>query len=700
MQAVIRAHEIGTRHGGAPGEVDAARLERRLRAAVRGEVRFDNGSRALYAADASNYRETPIGVVIPRDVDDVVAAVALAREAGAPVLPRGCGTSLAGQCCNVALVLDCSKHLTQILEVDPERKRARVRPGVIRDQLVAATAPHGLTFGPDTSTHKYATMGGMIGNNSCGVRSVLAAFEGTGARTSDNLESLEVLTYDGLRLRVGPTGDDELAQIIRAGGRRGEIYGNLKALRDRYADHIRRGIPNIPRRVSGYNLDDLLPERGFNVARALVGSEGTLVTILEAEVILVPSPPARVLLVLGYASVYEAGHHVPEVMGHRPSGCEGIHAELIDYMRTKQLHIGDVDLLPEGGGWLLVEFGGQSVDEARGKAEDLMHDLRGTPNAPHMKLFTDAAQQAKIWEIRESGLGATAFVPNEHDTWPGWEDSAVAPEKVGDYLHDLRNLFGTYGYDASLYGHFGQGCIHTRINFDLRTADGIAKYQRFTREAAELVVGKYGGSLSGEHGDGQARADLLEVMYGHELIDAFHEFKAIWDPEWKMNPGKVVDPNRRTANLRLGTDYEPWVPETYFQFPEDRGSFARATLRCVGVGKCRRHEGGTMCPSFQVLHEEEHTTRGRAHLLFEMLQGDTIPQRWHNEPAKEALDLCLACKGCKGECPVQVDMATYKAEFLAHYYAGRLRPRQAYAFGLIFYWARLAALVPQLANLA
>lgn len=697
MTSVIREHEVGPRQG---GDVDVARLERMLRSEIRGEVRFDSGSRALYAADASNYRQTPIGVVIPRDDSDVEVAVAAARHVGAPVLPRGCGTSLAGQCCNVALILDCSKYMTDIRQIDPERKVARVQPGVRRDQLVNETERHHLTFGPDTSTHKYATIGGMMGNNSCGVRSVLAAFSGTGARASDNLASLDVLTYDGLRLRLGPTSDAEYERIVREGGRKAEIYAGLRALRDRYADQIRERIPDIPRRVSGFNLDELLPEKGFNLARAVVGSEGTCVTILEADVLLIPSPPERVLLVIGYPDVYQAGDHVPIVMEHRPTGCEGIDHELLRYMKLKQLHTGDIPLLPDGGGWLLVEFGGDTQDEAAEKAQGLMDALKRQQSSPSMRLLRDPEEQADLWEIRESGLGATAFVPDKHDTWPGWEDSAVPPDRVGDYLRDLRGLYDKYGYDASVYGHFGQGCIHTRIDFDLRSAAGIDKYKAFTNEAAELVVHKYGGSLSGEHGDGQARGELLPIMYGDELVSAFREFKAIWDPEGKMNPGKVVDPFPRDVNLRLGTDYEPWEPETYFQFPDDQGSFSRATLRCVGVGKCRRHESGTMCPSFQVLHEEEHTTRGRTHLLFEMLRGETITEGWKSEPVKEALDLCLACKGCKHDCPVNVDMATYKAEFLAHYYEGKLRPRSAIAFGLIFYWARLAALVPQLANLA
>jgi Fe-S oxidoreductase len=326
--------------------------------------------------------------------------------------------------------------------------------------------------------------------------------------------------------------------------------------------------------------------------------------------------------------------------------------------------------------------------------------LKKQHHPPSMKLFDDPAQEAMLWEIRESGLGATADVPDQPDTWPGWEDSAVPPDREGDYLRDLRKLFDRYGYQCDLYGHFGQGCIHVRIDFDLVTAGGIATYRAFMDEATDLVL-RYGGSLSGEHGDGQARAEFLPKMFGEDLVQAFREFKAIWDPEGKMNPGKIVDPYQIDENLRLGTDYHPppLPPRAHFRYPDDRGSFARAARRCVGVGNCRRLGGGTMCPSFMVTREEEHSTRGRARLLFELLQGDPLEHGWRDEHVKEALDLCLACKGCKGDCPVNVDMATYKAEFLSHYYAGRLRPVTAYAMGLIFWWARIAKLAPGLANL-
>lgn len=670
---------------------EAQALAEMLRRRIRGEVRFDPGSRALYATDASNYRQVPIGVVLPRNIDEVVETVECCRHFGVPLLSRGGGTSLAGQCCNAAVILDMSKYLNHIVAINAQEKWAWVEPGVVLDDLRNATEAYKLTFAPDPATHNRCTLGGMIGNNSCGVHSVMAG------KTSDNIDELEILTYDGVRMRVGRTSEKELESIIGEGGRRGEIYAKLRSLRDRYAQQIRERFPKIPRRVSGYNLPDLLPENGFNLASALVGSESTCVVVLGAKTRLVYSPPVRSLLVLGYPDIYSAADHVPEILASSPIGLEGLDDGLVNDARAKNLHPDAIKLLPEGGGWLLVEFGGESKQESDDKARACMEELKKAPSPPKMKLFDDPLGERKIWEVRESGLGATAHVPGRKLTWPGWEDSAVPPEKVGSYLRELRKLFERYGYACDLYGHFGQGCIHVRIDFDLETHAGVEKFRAFLNDASDLVI-RYGGSLSGEHGDGQARAAMLPKMFGEEIIEAFREFKTIWDPDWKMNPGKVVDPYSPTQNLRLGENYRPWSPETHFHFPADRGSFARASLRCVGVGKCRRHDGGIMCPSYMVTREEMHSTRGRARLLFEMLERQVITKGWREPSVREALDLCLACKGCKGECPVNVDMATYKAEFLSHYYKGRVRPMPAYSMGLIYWWARLASQMPRLAN--
>ncbi|MFZ1137576.1 MAG: FAD-linked oxidase C-terminal domain-containing protein [Candidatus Sulfotelmatobacter sp.] len=670
---------------------DASGLAEALRSRVRGEVRFDQGSRALYATDGSNYRQVPIGVVLPHDADDVLAAISVCREFGAPLLCRGGGTSLAGQCCNVAVVLDFSKYMAKILEIDPARRIARVQPGVVLDHLRNAAEKHHLTFAPDPASHDRCTIGGMIGNNSCGVHSVMAG------KTDDNIEELEIVTFDGVQMRVGPTSADDLQRISAESGRRGQIYSTLKSISEQYADLIRQRFPSIPRRVSGYNLNYLLPENDFHVARALVGSEGTCATILEATCRLVESPPERVLLVVAYPDIYQCADHVPEIMAHKPIGLEGFDDLLVYYARTKSMNSEGLALLPEGEGWLMVEFGGQTAREAESQARGLIDALNRSASPPNVRLY--AGPQAKrIWEIREASLGATSHVPGEPLNWEGWEDAAVAPEKLGGYLRDLRKMMAAFGYKGSLYGHFGHACVHTRLNFDLQSKDGIAKFRKFVEEAADLVV-SYGGSLSGEHGDGQARAELLPKMFGPELMQAFRKFKSAWDPDWKMNPGKLIDPYKLDENLRLGANYAPWDPETRFQFPADHGSLSHAALRCVGVGKCRREEGGVMCPSWRATHEEEHSTRGRAHLLWEMTQGEVIRDGWHSEEVKQSLDLCLACKGCKSDCPVSVDVATYKAEFLSHYYEGRVRPRSAYAFGNIDLWARLASNVPGLVNL-
>jgi Fe-S oxidoreductase len=414
---------------------------------------------------------------------------------------------------------------------------------------------------------------------------------------------------------------------------------------------------------------------------------------------LVQSPPARVLLLIAYPDIYQCADHVPDVLAHKPIGLEGVDDLLVEYTRRRGINSEGLALLPEGGGWLLAEFGAATVAEAEAQAAGLMKQLGEGSNPPRMRLFTDRQQIKRVWEVRESSLGVISYVPGEALSWEGWEDSAVPPGKLGNYLRELRKLMNSFDYRGTLYGHFGDGCVHNRINFDLESKEGIAKFHRFMEEAADLVI-SYGGSISGEHGDGQARAELLPRMFGPELLQAFREFKNIWDPAWKMNPGKVIEPYRMDENLRLGAGYSPWQPETHFRFPNDHGSLAHATLRCVGVGKCRHDAGGVMCPSFRVTRDEEHSTRGRAHLLWEMAKGDVIRDGWRDETVKESLDLCLSCKGCKSDCPVSVDLATYKAEFLAHYHEGRLRPRGEYAFANIDIWARLASNVPGLVNLA
>jgi FAD/FMN-containing dehydrogenase/Fe-S oxidoreductase len=708
---------VDTRFAGgmaATATIDVRGLRRELERTVEGEVRFDAASKALYATDASNYRQVPIGVVIPRTLEDIVATHRACHRFGAPVLARGGGTSLSGETVNFAVVIDVSRYLTEIEE--PSRATATVvcQPGVINEKLNERTgAAIGMIFGPDPSTHSRCTIGGNLGNNSCGVHSVQSQLYGPGPRTSDSVEALEVVTYDGERFWVGVGEEEQIDEIIAAGGRRGEIYGQLRDLRDRYAEEIRRWyhpVDELPRRVAGYNLDELLPERGFNVARALVGTEGTCVTVTQVKFKLTPALLHRTLVVVQYPELPDAAAHCEEIVERfKPIGLEGVDHELVRDQSGLGMNPGDLEELPRrdepDSAWLLVQFGADEPGVSEETAQRFREWLTTEKGYEEDRILVMRSQQEggqsqDIWTIREGGLGSTAFPPDGEDHWPGWEDSAVPPGRLGDYVRDLRALYDKHGLSGAMYGHFGQGCIHSRINFDLRTAQGIATYRAFMEEAADLVC-SYGGSLSGEHGDGQQRAELLEKQYGPELMEAMRQFKRIWDPDWKMNPGKVVDPYRLDENLKLGTDYNPWRPPVRFSYSQDKGDFAHAALRCVGVAKCRVPDASTvMCPSYMVTREEKHSTRGRARLLFEMLEGEVIDGGWQSREVYDALDLCLACKGCTNDCPVQVDMPTYKAEFLHHHFKSmkRWRPRYAYAFGLIDQAARVGSRLPELTN--
>ena len=680
-----------------PLSVPSRGLEGDLRDQIDGEVRFDAGSRAAYSTDASNFRQVPIGVVIPRSPEAAVKAVAVCRAHGIPLVSRGGGTSLAGQCTNTAVVIDWSKYCNQVESVDSAARTCVVQPGIVLDMLNKQLAPTGLRYGPEPATHMNCTIGGMIGNNSCG-----ATAQRTG-KVVDNIAALEVLLYDGTSFWCGPTSDDEYAQIERRGDRRAEIYRRVRQLGTDYEARIRERYPDIPRRVSGYNLDSLLPEHGFDIAGLLVGSESTLVTVLRARLKLVPVLAERSLVVLGYPSVEQAADAVPAILPHQPIALEGLDDRLLHDEQVKRLNFQAREELPRGSAYLMVQFGADTREAADQAANGLLDALHDSEHDPHLKFMDEPALEDELWQAREAGLGATAHLPGQPDTFEGWEDSAVAPEKLGDYLRDLNKLYEEFDYASdlmpSLYGHFGQGCVHTRIPFDLYSAAGVARYRQFMERAADLVI-SYGGSLSGEHGDGQSRGELLTKMFGPQLVQAFGELKAIFDPDGKMNPGKVVHPAPLDAHLRLGASWAPKTPQDlYFRYPHDGGSFAQAANRCVGVGKCRQHEhpgGAVMCPSYQATMEEEHSTRGRARLLFEMLNGhgdSPVTDGWRSDSVRDALDLCLACKGCKKDCPANVDMATYKAEFLAHHWKGRQwrRPRSDFSLGWLPEMARLVA---------
>ena len=663
-------------------------LRDKLAASIEGDVRFDAASRAIYSTDASNYRRVPIGVVLPRHEGDVIRAIELARENGLPVLPRGGGTALGGQTANTALVIDCSKYLNTIAQVDADRRVAVVQPGVVQTQLNAAAAPYGLFFAPDPSTKDRCTLGGMIGNNSCGAHSAAHG------KTVDNVEGLEVVLYDGTRMTLGP-GTTIGSTDSRTASRIASLHGSLRGIADRYGDTIRARYPKIPRRVSGYNLDELLPENSFNLARAMVGSEGTLATILGATVRLVPKPRHLALVVLGFDDVFLAADQMPWMLGHHPQALEGFDHHLPDIARQKG--IAAVNLLPAGRAFLLVELGGDSDDEVRTAAEALRRQAANVAACAGVATLLDGDDQLAVWRLRESGLGAGAFIRGQPRTWPGAEDCAVPPERLGDFLRRFVRLLD--GYDlaaATYYGHFGEGCIHCRINFDLFTRDGVAKFRAAMIDIGDLVA-EFGGSLSGEHGDGLARSELLPKMFGPELIGAFREFKRAFDPDHRMNPGVIVDPEPLDANLRIGANYNPRAVRTHFDFSAE-GGLAGAALKCVGIGKCRKTDAGVMCPSYMATRDESHSTRGRARLLHEALTGGLIKDGFADRALYDALELCLSCKACKTECPASIDMAKYKAEFLANYYVTHRRPLPAHFFGHIHEFARVASILPAAAN--
>jgi FAD/FMN-containing dehydrogenase/Fe-S oxidoreductase len=633
-------------------------LETELRAAVRGEVAFDAASRALVTMDASNYRRVPHGVVAPVNADDVAAVLAVCREHGVPVVARGGGTSIAGQATGTGVVLDFTRHMNRLVTLDPEARTAVVQPGLVLDRLQEAAAPHGLRFGPDPSTHSRCTLGGMIGNNSCGSHSV------AWGTTADSVRELDVVTARGRRLRLGQDW---------AGAPDG-----LRELVDGELARLRTGFPELPRRISGYALDALLPERGADVARSFCGSEGTLGVLTEAVVRLVEAPRARALAVLGYADESGAAEAAAGLLPFGPLTVEGMAADLVPSAAA----------LPRGGAWLFVETGGESAAEARARAEAIVR----AADVVDALVVTDPAGQRALWRIREDASGTATRMPDGSEAWPGWEDCAVPPARLGAYLRDFRALLGAHGLRGTPYGHFGDGCIHVRIDFDLLTEPGIARFRRFSEELAELVVA-HGGSLSGEHGDGQARAELLPKMYGREMVGLFERVKGAWDPDDLLNPGMLVRPAPLDAGLRFSV--LPREPvDVAFGYPLDGGDFSAAVRRCVGVAKCRTTSvsgSSVMCPSFRATGAEEHSTRGRARLLHEMLAGEVVTGGWRSTEVRDALDLCLSCKGCRSDCPVEVDMATYKAEFLHHHYEGRRRPAAHYAMGRLPEWLRAVA---------
>jgi FAD/FMN-containing dehydrogenase/Fe-S oxidoreductase len=654
---------------------DQGKLAAALRAAGLAEVETATRRRAEYSSDASNYRVVPAVVAFPRSADEIAAAMAVCRELNAPIVTRGGGTSIAGNSLSAGLVLDLSKHLNRVIAVDPERRTALVEPGTVLDDITAAAAPHGLRFGPDPSTHSRATIGGSIGNNACGSRALRYG------RTADNVIALDVLTAAGTRLTAGqgrgrgPAGrEDPGAQLV----------ADLHTLVDGNLATIRTEFGRFTRQVSGYSLEHLLPENGADVAKFLSGTEGTLALTLQATVRLVAAPRATALAVLGYRDIASAAEAVPALLPHLPVALEGLDSRMVDVLRTRRGPAAVPDL-PRGGGWLFAETAGDTLDEARAAASKLVADGGCLDSA-----VITGPSAAALWRIREDGAGLSGRTPAGAPAWPGWEDSAVPPASLPAYLRELEALMAAHKIDGLLYGHFGDGCIHARFDFPLRDRPSVLR--SFTQDAARLAA-SYGGSMSGEHGDGRARGELLPAMYSPAAIGLFGAVKQLFDPANLLNPGVIVDPAPLDADLRVPLA-PPLRKNLGFAYPADGGDFSSAVHRCTGVGKCRADNtasGGVMCPSYLATRDEKDSTRGRARVLQELANGSLVSSGWQSPEVAEALDLCLSCKGCSTDCPAGVDMATYKAEALYQRYRGRLRPASHYALGWLPRWAALTS---------
>ncbi|CCG03900.1 FAD-binding and (Fe-S)-binding domain-containing protein [Blastococcus saxobsidens] len=649
-----------------------------LRRAGIGDVDDSGLARALYSSDASLYRVLPRAVVRPRHPDEIVATLEVCRSLGVPLTARGAGTSIAGNAVGTGVVLDTSRHLDRVRAVDQEAGTATVDPGVVQAALQTAARPHGLRFGPDPSTHNRCTVGGMIGNNACGSRAL-----GYG-RTSDNVVALDVVTGSGTRLTVGP-----------GTGPRDGVLADLHRLVAAELATIRTEFGRFGRQVSGYSLEHLLPERGFDVARALVGSEGTLAVVLGATVRLVTDAPVRGLVVLGYPTMADAADATPGLLPHEPTAVEGLDSRMVQRLRDVPAAV--VPELPRGEGWLVVELTGETVAEVVAKARGVLADA----GALDSLVVTDPAEAAAIWRIREDGAGLAARTSDGHPAHAGWEDAAVPVERLGAYLRDFDALLDQHGLQCVPYGHFGDGCVHGRIDFPFGSGGdrGRGAYRAFVEDAARLVAG-YGGSLSGEHGDGRARSELLPHMYSPAALSLFERVKGLFDPADVLNPGVLVRPAPLDEDVRMAA--APALRKGLaLAYRHDDGDFSAAVHRCTGVGKCRadlQSSGGVMCPSWPATREEKDTTRGRARVLQEMLAPGGPVTDWRSPEVHAALDLCLSCKGCSRDCPTGVDMATYKAEVLHQSYKRRLRPISHYTLGRLPFWADLAARAPRLVN--
>ena len=648
----------------------ASGLRAALSAAGVRDTLTDSTTCAAYSSDASLYRVVPRAVVRPHDADEVAATLQVCRELGVPLTARGAGTSIAGNAVGAGVVLDFSRHMNRVLELDPEARTARVQAGTVHAVLQRQALAHGLRFGPDPSSHSRCTIGGMIGNNACGSRAL-----GYG-RTSDNVVAMQLLAGSG-----EPGTAPRLVQ-----GARELVAANLAVIRTEFGQ--------FGRQVSGYALEHLLPERGIDLTRALVGSEGTLGVLTEATVALVSEPAWRTLVVLGYPDIASAGDAAPAVLAFGPTACEGLDRRIVDVLRQRR-GPASVPELPRGAAWLFVELVGTSAAEVQAGAARLIRDCGALDGA----VVGDPRTAAALWRVREDGAGLSGRSPAGLPAHAGWEDAAVPPARLGAYLRDFDVLLTDAGLTGLPYGHFGDGCLHVRLDFPLEHAGGVEQFSAFLDAAARLVV-SYGGSLSGEHGDGRARSEYLPLMYSAQAIAAFGALKQLFDPENLLNPGVLVDPVPATAALRI-PQANALRTDLALAYHADGGDFSQAVHRCTGVGKCRADNtatGGVMCPSYLATREEKDSTRGRARVLQEMVNGGLVNQGWRSPEVHEALDLCLSCKGCASDCPTGIDMASYKSEALHQSYRGRLRPRAHYTLGRLPRWLRLASRAPGLAN--
>ena len=653
--------------------MDTSKLIRALKESVKGDVRFDPYSRTLYSTDASIYQILPVGVVIPRDADDIAATLRIAHAEGVPVLPRGGGTSLAGQSIGRAIVLDCSTYMDRLLELDSVGRWARIQPGIVQDELNLAAHPHGLRLGPDTATSNRATLGGMMGNNSCGARSILYG------KTSDHVQELRVLLIDGTELYLRRPTPATTGRPQPATGREAGIYETTARLVDQHRAEIERRFPKILRRVSGYNLD-LLAADPTDLVGLLIGSEGTLGIITEARVGLVPRPAHAALLVVHFADHLASFEAVPLILESRPSAVELVDRMVLEmtraqleYARRLTFVEGDPEAL------LIVELSGDDPAALRAGVADLEARLRAAGHGYAYVPALSPAEQDNIWRVRKAGQGLLQGIKGDSKPITFVEDTAVPPERLAPYMRRFRALLDARGVRAAFYAHASVGCIHVRPLINLKVRQDIETMKAIAREVGELVI-EFGGTMSGEHGDGLARSWFVERFFGSILYGAFREVKRAFDPPGLMNPGKIVDGPPIDEALRFGPEYRTLPVTTYFDWSKD-GGLAAAVELCSGVGACRKKVEGTMCPSYMVTREEEHSTRGRANLLRGVLSGALPPADLTGRRLFDALDLCLECKGCKAECPANVDMAKLKYEFLAGYYRAHGLPLRAWAFG-------------------